>query len=264
MNFADELKAEAETTASAAVDADERVPTGGENAQTSGNDQQPAMGESDSAPPSTESVSDAPMVPRRALEDEREKRQLERQLREGVERRLQELESRIAATQQQTQQQQQDIDVPYDRIFEDPKAVFEHYSQAIEKKLGSRSMEMSREIARAQFSDYDETIEKLQTLQVPGIEEAVAKSSSPAHTAYAMIKRYEREMQQRSKSPEIDALKKQLEEAQRELAAIRGEVQRPPVSLSQARGASAGTTQAVKTIDSVLASAWDNKVLRGR
>lgn len=263
MNFADELKVEAETAANAAASADERAPTGGEDAPQPDTDQQYAMGDSDGAPPSTESTSEAPTVPRRALEDEREKRQLERQLREGLERRLQELESRIATNQQQTQQQSDD-EIPFDRIFEDPEAVFKTYSQAIDKKLGSRSMEMSREIARAQFSDYDETIEKLQTMQVPGLEEAIAKSASPAHTAYSMIKRHEREIQKRNNPPEMDALKKQLEEAQREIASIRGEVQRPPVSLSQARGASAGTTQAVKTVDSVLANAWDKKTLRGR
>lgn len=263
MNFVDELKAEAATAAQTAASEDERAPNHEGDAPQSDTDQRYATGDSDGAPPSTESTSDAPTVPRRALEDEREKRQLERQLREGLERRLKELESRIASTQTQTQQQSDDA-IPYDRIFEDPEAVFKTYSQAIEKKLGSRSMEMSREIARAQFSDYDETIEKLQTLQVPGLEEAIAKSASPAHTAYSMIKRHEREMQARSNPPEMDALKRQLEEAQRELASIRGEVQRPPVSLSQARGASAGTTQAVKTVDSVLANAWDNKVLRGR
>lgn len=261
-NFADELQAETETAANAAAGADERMPPGGDDAQPSDTSQHDATGDSDGTPPSTESTSEAPVVPRRALEDEREKRQLERQLREGLERRLQELESRIAATQQQAKPT--DVDIPYDRIFEDPKSVFETYSQAIEKKLGTRSMDASREMARAQFDDYDETIEKLQTMQVPGLEDAVAKSASPAHTAYRMIKKHERDMQQRSNTPEISALKQQLEAAQRELATIRGEVQRPPVSLSQARGASAGTAPAVKTVDSVLASAWDNKVLRGR
>lgn len=261
-NFADELTAETETAANAAASADERDTSTTDESNASEAGEAHATGDTNGTPPGTESTSDAPVVPRRALEDEREKRQLERQLREGLERRLQELESRIAATQQQAKPN--DVDIPYDRIFEDPKAVFETYSQAIERKLGTRSMDASREMARAQFDDYDETIEKLQTLQVPGLEEAVAKSASPAHTAYRMIKKHEREMQQRSNTPEISALKQQLEAAQRELASIRGEVQRPPVSLSQARGASAGTAPAVKTVDSVLASAWDNKVLRGR
>lgn len=254
-SFADELDAEvkaAESVSNAATDTTVE-PTDVETQQ--GTD---TTGDNDSAPTGTGSDSDVRMVPRRALEDEREKRQYERQLRENMERRLAEIESRIAATKGSVQQESEP-EVDYDQIFEDPKSVFERYSKAIEKRLGGRTMEASREMARAQFDDYDETIEKLQTMQVPGLEDAVAKSASPAHTAYRMIKKHERDMQARQGSPEVSQLKAQLEQAQRELAAIRGEVSRPPGSIAQARGASAGTSQAVKTVDDVLAGAWDNR-----
>lgn len=260
-SFADEVKTEATAMADAASEhAASSTDVVGDNGANAGDD---ATGET-GATPGTEPAPEVDRtVPLRALEDEREKRQLERQLREGLERRLRELESRISATQQQ-EQAKDDVDVPYDAIFEDPKSVFEQYSKALERRLGGRSMDASREMARAQFDDYDETIEKLQAMQVPGLEEAIAKSASPAHTAYRMIKKHERDMQARSNSPEMDAIRRQLEEAQRALSEIRGEVQRPPVSLSQARGASAGTAPTVKTIDNVLASAWDRGPLRGR
>lgn len=218
-----------------------------------------STGDIDSTPPVTGSDSDVRMVPRRALEDEREKRQYERQLREGLERRLADIEGRIAATQGKAAQVDSEPTVDYDQIFEDPKSVFERHSEAIERKLGSQRMEASREMARAQFDDYDETIEKLQTMQVPGIEDAVAKSASPAHTAYRIIKQHERDMQARQSSPEVTELKNQLEQAQRELAAIRGEVSRPPRSIAQARGTSPGTAAAVRTTDDVLTAAWDKK-----
>jgi len=218
-----------------------------------------STGDIDSTPPGTGSDSDVRMVPRRALEDEREKRQYERQLREGLERRLADIEGRIAATQGKAAQVDSEPTVDYDQIFEDPKSVFERHSAAIERKLGSQRMEASREMARAQFDDYDETIEKLQTMQVPGIEDAVAKSASPAHTAYRMVKQHERDMQARQSSPEVTELKNQLEQAQRELAAIRGEVSRPPRSIAQARGTSPGTAASVRTTDDVLTAAWDKK-----
>ena len=257
MSFADELDAEARAAeASSTAAPNEPVVDDGSV------DDQPveraSTGENDGTPPGTGPEADARMVPRRALEDEREKRQYERQLRETLERRLQDIESRINATRGQATQQQEE-EIPYDRIFEDPKAVFETYSAAFEKKLGSRSMETSREMARAQFDDYDETIELLQTMEVPGIQEAVAKSASPAHTAYRLIKKHQRDMQQRKSSPEVSELQRKLEQTERELAALRGEISRPPSSLAHARGSSPGTSAAVKTVDDVLASAWDNK-----
>lgn len=259
--FADELKAETETMGDA-VAGEERQ----DDASQTGEDQQQQSAEStgvnDSAPPSTGSESEAGTVPLRALEDEREKRQYERKLREEYQRRVEELEARVNAATQQTKQV--DEEPSYDDIFEDPKAVFERHTKSLEKRFGAHSMEVSREMARAQLSDYDDTIKELETLHVPGLEDAIAKSASPAFTAYRMIKQHKSDLAKKANNPETDELKRQLEEAQRELAAFRGESQRPPKSLGQARGAAGGTPQPVKTVDDVLAAAWDNKVLRAR
>lgn len=199
-------------------------------------------------------------VPRRALEDEREKRQYERQLRESMERRVAELEASIRGAQAKKQEPV----VDYEKIFEDPKGVLEAHTQAVLSQSSSDKMDVSREMARAQLPDYDDTIAKLATLNVPGISDAVAKSPAPAFTAYRMVKDFEKHQQQASQGSEkVRELEAKLAEATAQLDSLRQGVVPNMPSLSQSRGASAGTHAPVKTVDSVLDKAW-GKTLRKR
>lgn len=240
--------------------------TGGDenaNGSDASSGEQQSTGDSNGATPGTGQQSNAEgqqTVPRRALEDEREKRQYERQLRESLERRIAELETSVRGAKAETQAPA----VDYEKIFEDPKGVLEAHTQAVLSQSSGDKMGMSREMARAQLPDYDDTIAKLATLNVPGIEDAVAKSPAPAFTAYRMVKDFEKQQQQASQGSEkVRELEAKLAEATAQLEAFRnGGVPNMP-SLSQSRGATAGTQQPVKTVDSVLDRAW-GKTLRKR
>lgn len=226
---------------------------------------QSGTGVDNGTPPGTgqaQSTEQQQTVPRRALEDEREKRQLERQLREGLERRIAELEASVNSARAVKVDEKPAVD--YDKLFEDPAAVFDAHAKAVESRLSGDRLHMSREMARAQLPDYDETIGKIADLNVPGLEEAVAKSPAPAFTAYRMIKDYERSrLAQAQGSEQVKNLEAKLAEATAQLEAFRnGNVPNLP-SLSQSRGSTAGTQHPVKTADSVTDAVW-GKTLRKR
>lgn len=265
-NLADEITSEMTAATDAGSDERDSSPSGDNGATGSTGDgddsssQSRSTGEDDGAPHGTGSPSAEKTVPLKALEDEREKRQYERQLREAQERRIAELEARITAV---SSPKADEPSIDFDKVWEDPKSVFEAHEKAITSKSRAQTMEMSREMARAHFEDYDETIEKLSSMHVPGLEEAVAKSPTPAFTAYRMIKKHERDMLTRAEPPELKKIKDELEQARRELAEMRGERHRPPVNLSQARSATGGSSKPVRTQDEILAAAWD-RPLRAR
>lgn len=263
--FAQEVSAEVAAAHKAAPSSDSETGArdGGDDSRQEGGEQQ-GTGEDNGAPPGTGSQANAEQgqtVPRRALEDEREKRQYERQLRESLERRIAELESSVKGARAEAKQEPA---VDYEKIFEDPKSVFEAHTKAVLDRSQGDRMSMSREMARAQLPDYDDTVAKLETINVPGIEEAVAKSPAPAFTAYRMIKEAEKAAQQSSQGgAKVKELEAKLQEATAQLEAFRnGSVPNMP-TLSQSRGASGGTQQPVKTIDSVLDRAW-GKTLKKR
>lgn len=266
-NFADQVASESTATPASELDSGASNASGGNGANglTQQDDDSPetqhGTGETNGVPPTTAPSTDDRKVPLRALEDEREKRQYERQLREAQERRLAELEARIASTTTPKTDEQPEID--YDGIWENPRAVFEAHEQVRGKQSRAQVMEASREMARAHFTDYDQTIERLSDMQVPGLEEAVAKSPTPAFTAYRMIKEHERTQASRVDASEVKNLQDALEQAKQELAAMRGEVTRPPVSLSQSRSGSGGARQSAPTQEDILSAAWD-RPLRAR
>lgn len=263
--FADELSSESATSVNDSTeptqnDATSKGADGDSSSSAGESSNERSTGDNGATPGTEPSKDDTRTVPLRALEDEREKRQYERQLREAQERRLAELEARIAAT---TQAKTDEPSIDYEAIWENPKAVFEAHERARGQQSRAQVMEASREMARAHFPDYDETIQQLSQMDVPGLEQAIAKSPTPAFTAYRMIKAEAKKRASAVDATELQKLQAQLEEARKELDAYKGEATRPPVSLSQSRSGSGGVRQAVRTQEDILSAAWD-RPLRAR
>lgn len=72
-------------------------------------------------------------------------------------------------------------------VFEDPDGAFRH----TEEQINQRIMAMSEEMARAQFDDYDERLERVQqeAQEHPAILEEIRGSAHPAMKAYEVGKR---------------------------------------------------------------------------
>lgn len=129
--------------------------------------QQVETGEPNDVPPASERQDDGPLVPRKALEDERRKRQ-------EKEQRLEQMEAWIAQQQQAMQPQpqaEQQPQVDLDELwFEDPKAAAHYIHQQAESTINQRLAQQSEmmeqrffaqadQIARMKYEDYDETVE---------------------------------------------------------------------------------------------------------
>jgi myosin heavy subunit len=268
--FAEEVSAEIEAARQAGNANDGASGKTGDTGQT-GDATDGSTGDSNTgAPPDTPASTDAkkdesdPRVRafQRAAEDEREKRQLEKQLREGLERQVEALRAQVAELRPAEKKDGEEID--YEKIFEDPKAVLNAHTAALSKRQQQQMMSASIEQAKAQLPDYEQTVGKLSNMSVPGLEEAVAKSPAPAFTAYRLIKEHEKRLEAEQQASNSTGRVKELEAKLAELTATIESFQSgssPSVrSLSQSRGASGGSAQPVKTIDDVLDREWGRKL----
>lgn len=120
-------------------------------------------------------LADQPTVPRRALEDERRKRQ-------EYERRIAELEARIKP---QAEPQ------PPPHIFDDPDAWQHNLMQQQQRALFETRAELTREVAMAKHEDYEEAeaVFAEAAKAYPQLAHEMVQSPNPARYVYEMGKR---------------------------------------------------------------------------
>lgn len=144
----------------------------------------------DAGPPSASTeTDDRPLVPRKALEDERRKRQ-------DLEKRIEEL-SRQTTAQPQPQQQspQQEQPRPQRRQrpdpWTDPEGAAEHDRQEFFGAIFETRVIMSEELIRSAKTDYDEMKEIFiaEARQQPALEQQLKSHPLPAKFAYETGKR---------------------------------------------------------------------------
>lgn len=169
-------------------------------------------GETAAAPPAADikPADDGPTVPRRALEDERRKRQ-------EYEQKLNELENFIRQQQQpkpQPQPQPQQQEPPPPDYYADPEGYLRHYNQQIQAhqarmaeqfqaQLFQTRAEHSAELMRLRHADYDE-VEKVfvaAAQQSPHLVAEMANNPNPAKFAYE-IGRYLKTMSEIGSDPD--------------------------------------------------------------
>lgn len=176
---------------------------------------QQETGEPETATPAAEQPDDGPYVPRKALEDERRKRQ-------AGEQKLQEMNAWIAQQQQAMQRQQQpQLDgppTPEIDWWSDPEAAAQYQTQQFESRLDQAlaqrdqqmiqmKFELSEEFARTRYEDYDDTIKVFEEAitQMPREQgqmlfDQMKQAANPAAFAYQTAKQMQT-MQQVGSDP---------------------------------------------------------------
>ena len=94
---------------------------------------------------------EAPLVPRRALEDERRKRQEKDKALEDLQRQFNELQQSVSKPQPQSQQQPEPPDP-----WTDPQGALEYQQRHFQQQLYQTRLIASEEFIRSQRADYDE------------------------------------------------------------------------------------------------------------
>jgi hypothetical protein len=178
-------------------------------------------------------------VPRKALLEERKKRQeLERQLAETSGRLS--AYSQIASQQQQQQAPPKDEDAEY---WSDPRAW-------TKRQLDQTRLSMSVEMVRGQYADYDQAVAALQEAarSAPHLEAQVFAAANPALAAYKMGKTY---LQAKEYGGDIDTMRAKIREevraeVEKELRAkgALAAAENASTSSAGARGSGASTTPA--------------------
>ena len=125
---------------------------------------------------------DGPLVPRKALEDERRKRQ-------DYEKRLQELEQRLTAPQQQQQPRQPPQPPP--NVWEDPDGWAASLQGQMEVQLYETRLALGTEMMRQQKPDYDDviTVYAQYVQSDPQAAQRLMRHPNPAAYAYKEGKR---------------------------------------------------------------------------
>ena len=144
-------------------------------------------GEIDAAPPAEQRDDDGPMVPRRALEDERRKRQ-------DYEKQVHEFQQWM---QSQGPQQQQPYEQPSaPDVWTDPEGALRHQHQTLqsqfEQQIIATRVETSRHLMRMQHEDYDEleAVFDQACQQQPHLLHQAAQHPFPAQFAYQQARQF--------------------------------------------------------------------------
>lgn len=130
-------------------------------------------------PAAADSQEGGPLVPRKALEDERRKRQ-------EHERRLVELERHLQNMQQPRQQQQQQQPPAPPNPWEDPEGAMAYQQQQFAYQLFETRVSLGQDIMRARHQDYDEVVRDfaMQAQQDPNLHRQLVNHPNPASFAY--------------------------------------------------------------------------------
>lgn len=176
-----------------------------------------------------------PLVPRRALEDERKKRQ-------EFERRFTELEQRLQQTMQPPPQQPEPQQAP-PNPWEDPEGAMAYQRNEFARQMYETRVALSTEIVRSQNKDFDEVVAEFVAAaqRDAGLHRAVLNHPNPAAFAYQEGRKI-RFLKEVGSDP--DAYKARLRE---ELMAEMGQGQGQPVQAQPAIAppkSLAGTTSA--------------------
>lgn len=146
-------------------------------------------GENDAAPPAADDDDAGPLVPRKALEDERRKRQeYERQYNE------------VSAWIQQQQQAAQQPPQPQEQIhapdpWTDPEGALLHQQERLQgefqRQIVATRVETSRQLMRMQHADYadKEAVFDQLCAQQPELLQQAASHPMPAQFAYEVARR---------------------------------------------------------------------------
>jgi len=143
-------------------------------------------GEQDAAPPAEQRDDDGPMVPRRALEDERRKRQ-------DYEKQVHEFQQWM---QSQGRQQQPDEQPSAPDVWTDPEGALRHQQQTLqsqfEQQIIATRVETSRHLMRMQHEDYDEleAVFDRACQQQPQLLHQAAQHPFPAQFAYQQARQF--------------------------------------------------------------------------
>jgi len=121
---------------------------------------------------------DGPLVPRKALEDERRKRQSRDKEFEDLQRQFAAMQAQL---QPQPQQPPQPQDAPPDPWI-DPQGAFEYQQRQFQQQLYETRLFTSEEIVRAQVPDYDDLVSVFiqEAKSVPGLQRQLVSHPFPA------------------------------------------------------------------------------------
>lgn len=170
-------KAQAQTSADAQPEQASPEPVASSEPET-GDKQQEAAPPAD---PRQEDANAGPLVPRRALEDERKKRQ-------EYERRFAELERKLQ-DMQTPPKQPEPPQAP--NVWEDPEGALAFQQQTIQQTFARQMYEtrvsLGTEIVKAQHPDYDDVVADFvaQAQVDPALRNAVLQHPNPAAFAYS-------------------------------------------------------------------------------
>lgn len=242
-------------------------PTVGDTSGGTGDSSEPP-----SAGQSTEAAADtAPeptQIPVAALRDERAKRQAAEARYLETEQRLAAIEAMVQRSQigQQPDTQPNEPDIDYDAVIEDPRAVFDSYGKKLDQKLQQERLELSVEMAQAQFPDYQEVIGLINDpkFEVPGLQEAMARSKAPAFAAYRMIKQRKSELDRQTNGSDASEMQRQVAELKAELEAYRAGRAPSVRGVGAVRGSTGGVRDVPVGDDQLLNDLWGGTLVARR
>lgn len=136
-----------------------------------------AKAESNSTP------DDGPLVPRRALEDERRKRQEKDKALEDLQAQFADLQKKISQPQQPPPQMQEET--PPDPWI-DPQGALEYQQRHFQQQIFATRLVTSEEVVRQQKPDYDEVANVVaeEVLRNPGLKQQILNHPFPAKFVY--------------------------------------------------------------------------------
>lgn len=140
----------------------------------------PAAADDDGA--QTDDEEGPPLVPRKAVIDERRKRQ-------ELQTKLSEMEAKIKALSEPKQEQRQPAPPP--DLYEDPEGYTLHQQRQFQRSIFDAKVEMSREMMIEKHADYDEVeaVFAEAAKHNPQLAQQLVQSSWPAKFAYEMGKK---------------------------------------------------------------------------
>lgn len=188
---------------------------------------------------------DAPGWAKKAVADERRKRQRERSERERLERELAYLKGRVESITSAGEKEPEEDEIDYSDIPGYVKKVRERDRKAWEAQSAKAKQEefeiraeAAEELARLRYEDFDDVIEDFKPIAAkdPSLRRKVFHAPDPAEFAYQYMK-------SRTDNSEVADLRKKLAALEAKLSGDKPARGNPRQSLARARGAGPTVTR---------------------
>lgn len=220
----------------------------------------------DVAPPATEQHSDHDddsdphPVPRKALIEERKKRQ-------ETERQLAEMRGQLAAFQQFAKPPQPEVQVPQSDpetdFYGNPVKFVDERLNSVKQEMERQRVAMSGAMARAQFPDFDEKLQAFAEAvkNAPHLEQQALNHPHPAMFAYEMGKTY---LETTKYGGSIDEMRKKIRDELR--AEVEQEIRKQlsSAAVEQANKSTAGVRGSGATAGATFSGPTSLKAIIGR